>query len=183
MTILSQFKTSRNGQPPPAASALRSSPAGAAAAVREHTVDGLRTRATELALEVVDAEGAGWFDFNFDPSPEVGRFDESTRVITPAVLSRMNARAFERFAPLANDAAPGPMEALTPRELEVGFWLSQGKTNQEIGLIISVAPRTAEKHVESILRKLHVENRTAAALVLHAHFSALPGARPGTTNT
>lgn len=51
---------------------------------------------------------------------------------------------------------------LTPREAEVLFWLSEGKTNAEIGLILDSSRRTVEKHVEHILEKLHVENRGAA---------------------
>jgi DNA-binding response OmpR family regulator/DNA-binding CsgD family transcriptional regulator len=52
---------------------------------------------------------------------------------------------------------------LTPREAEVLFWLSEGKTNGEIGLILDSSRRTIEKHVEHILEKLRVENRGAAA--------------------
>lgn len=51
---------------------------------------------------------------------------------------------------------------LTPREAEVLFWLTEGKTNAEIGVILNSARRTVEKHVEHILEKLQVENRAAA---------------------
>ena len=53
---------------------------------------------------------------------------------------------------------------LTKRETEVLRWISLGKTNSEIGMILGSRPRTVQKHVERILRKLHVENRGAAAL-------------------
>ncbi len=42
-------------------------------------------------------------------------------------------------------------------------WLAQGKTNREIGQILSLSPRTVNKHLEQVFRKLGVENRTAAA--------------------
>jgi DNA-binding CsgD family transcriptional regulator len=54
---------------------------------------------------------------------------------------------------------------LTPREAEVLSWISEGKTNQEIGIIVGANTRTICKHVEHILSKLHVENRTTAAVV------------------
>jgi len=54
---------------------------------------------------------------------------------------------------------------LTPRETEVLTWVAQGKTNYEIGVILSAATRTVCKHVERILFKLSVENRTAAAAI------------------
>jgi DNA-binding CsgD family transcriptional regulator len=55
---------------------------------------------------------------------------------------------------------------LTPRETEVLSWISQGKTNQEIGVIVGASTGTICKHVEHILSKLHVENRTTAAVVV-----------------
>ena len=55
--------------------------------------------------------------------------------------------------------------ALTPREAEVLFWISQGKSNHDIGVIIGAKTGTVCKHVEHILGKLNVENRTAAAMV------------------
>jgi len=54
---------------------------------------------------------------------------------------------------------------LTPREAEVLTWIAQGKTNYEIGMILSACTGTICKHVEHILAKLNVENRTAAAIV------------------
>ncbi len=54
---------------------------------------------------------------------------------------------------------------LTPREVEVLFWISEGKSNQDIGVILGASTGTICKHVEHILSKLNVENRTAAAVV------------------
>jgi DNA-binding CsgD family transcriptional regulator len=54
---------------------------------------------------------------------------------------------------------------LTPREAEVLFWISQGKSNYDIGIILGAKTGTICKHVEHILCKLKVENRTSAAVV------------------
>jgi DNA-binding CsgD family transcriptional regulator len=54
---------------------------------------------------------------------------------------------------------------LTPREAEVLFWISEGKSNQDIGTILGASAATICKHVEHILSKLNVENRTAAAVM------------------
>ena len=67
---------------------------------------------------------------------------------------------------MADDGELGVVDGLTPRESRVAFWLARGKTNREIGLILNMGSRTAEKHVEHILCKLGVENRVAAALQL-----------------
>jgi DNA-binding CsgD family transcriptional regulator len=60
--------------------------------------------------------------------------------------------------------APSALKSLglTQREAEVLHWMGEGKTNPEIGIILSVSPRTIQKHVEHILAKIGVENRTAA---------------------
>jgi DNA-binding CsgD family transcriptional regulator len=52
---------------------------------------------------------------------------------------------------------------LTRREVEVLTWVTDGKTNSEIGLILGTSPRTVQKHLEHIFEKLGVEARTAAA--------------------
>ena len=54
---------------------------------------------------------------------------------------------------------------LTPREGEVLTWVAQGKSNYEIGVILKACTGTICKHVEHILAKLSVENRTAAAAI------------------
>jgi len=53
---------------------------------------------------------------------------------------------------------------LTQRETEVLAWVSKGKSNKEIGLILDLSPRTVNKHLEQIFIKLGVENRAAAAV-------------------
>ena len=79
-------------------------------------------------------------------------------------LARRNAgRVSARRASKAREL---DVFALTPREREVGVWMARGKTNLEISLILRTRVRTVEKHVEKILAKLGVENRTAAALII-----------------
>ena len=53
--------------------------------------------------------------------------------------------------------------SLTSRESEVLLWISRGKSNREIGEILSISPRTVNKHLEQIFVKLGVENRASAA--------------------
>ncbi|AGH49201.1 two component LuxR family transcriptional regulator [Sphingomonas sp. MM-1] len=53
--------------------------------------------------------------------------------------------------------------ALTQREAEVLLWISYGKPNRVISEILSISPRTVNKHLEQIFEKLGVETRAAAA--------------------
>jgi DNA-binding CsgD family transcriptional regulator len=52
---------------------------------------------------------------------------------------------------------------LTRRESQVLTWVRRGKTNREISILLSISPRTVQKHLEHIFQKLGVETRTAAA--------------------
>lgn len=54
---------------------------------------------------------------------------------------------------------------ITEREAEVLLWIARGKTNREIGTILTMSPRTVNKHLEQIFKKLYVENRTTAAVI------------------
>ncbi|MFL6618853.1 MAG: response regulator [Povalibacter sp.] len=53
--------------------------------------------------------------------------------------------------------------SLTSRESEVLLWISRGKSNREIGAILTISPRTVNKHLEQVFVKLGVENRASAA--------------------
>lgn len=55
-------------------------------------------------------------------------------------------------------------ETLTRRELEALRLIARGLSNQEIATELVVHERTIAKYVSSILNKLHVSNRTQAAL-------------------
>jgi transcriptional regulator EpsA len=64
---------------------------------------------------------------------------------------------------LSTTARNSRFKPLSKRELEVLEWLQAGKTNWEIGSIMQVSPLTIKNHVQNILRKLDVENRSQAA--------------------
>jgi DNA-binding CsgD family transcriptional regulator len=53
---------------------------------------------------------------------------------------------------------------LSAREHEVMEWMTQGKTNAEIATILGISLHTVKRHVEKILQKLGVPNRSAAVL-------------------
>jgi PAS domain S-box-containing protein len=55
-------------------------------------------------------------------------------------------------------------KALSKREREVLERLSRGETNRQIGLALGLSAGTVKKHVEHILKKLAVADRTQAAV-------------------
>jgi DNA-binding CsgD family transcriptional regulator len=52
---------------------------------------------------------------------------------------------------------------LTPREAEVLYWVTMGKTNDDVSVILGLSMSAVKKHLGSIFGKLGVDNRTAAA--------------------
>ena len=68
---------------------------------------------------------------------------------------------------LSEPVSPGP--PLTGRELEVAGLVAEGLTNYAIARRLSVAPRTAEAHVENIRRKLQVRSRAQIAAWVTEH--------------
>ncbi|MDP1525029.1 MAG: LuxR C-terminal-related transcriptional regulator [Rhodocyclaceae bacterium] len=57
---------------------------------------------------------------------------------------------------------PEGRDLLTRREQEVLKWVYLGKSNIEIGIILGISPLTVKNHVQEILRRLDVQNRTQA---------------------
>jgi DNA-binding CsgD family transcriptional regulator len=83
--------------------------------------------------------------------------------------------AFIRRRPSKKAVTMLTMLGLTCREAEVALWLAEGKTNAEISMILNIGVRTVDKHLEHILDKLRVENRTTAAIQIVRALAALPG--------
>lgn len=55
-------------------------------------------------------------------------------------------------------------DPLTEREVEVLSLVAQGLSNQDISHKLTISERTVGNHIGAILRKLHLANRTQAAL-------------------
>src|SRR5262249_35971211 len=68
----------------------------------------------------------------------------------------------ERLRTAIPPAALESRFGLTAREAEILAWVAQGKSNAAVAGIVSAEPRTVEKHLERIYRKLGVDSRFAA---------------------
>lgn len=78
-----------------------------------------------------------------------------------ASLAHERSRALANISPSANLT-----EELTARELECMRWVAAGKTDAEIGDILSVSEATIKFHINGARRKLGERNRTQAAVQL-----------------
>jgi DNA-binding CsgD family transcriptional regulator len=105
------------------------------------------------------------------------RIAEACRILGDEDGVRMELRAalatFERLGarPDADRARelladrPDGASGLSPREIEVLRLIVDGRTNAEIAAELYLSERTVHRHVSSILTKLGVRSRTAAAIL------------------
>lgn len=119
-------------------------------------------------------------DTPFDPSAESILRHLAPHIVRAHGLAGLrDARLVETPLDEERFAAAG----LSAREFEVLSWLERGKRNAEIAQILGVSPRTVEKHVQTVMRKLDAETRTAAARLareLCLPVTGVPGGvRPG----
>jgi DNA-binding CsgD family transcriptional regulator len=56
---------------------------------------------------------------------------------------------------------------LSEREQAVLSWLKHGLSNKEIGLALSISPRTVQKHLQRVYQYLGVQTRAEAIVRLH----------------
>ena len=86
----------------------------------------------------------------------------SGKAFVPASITMRMVR--ERSQVPVTKSSSDLIAQLTSRELETLRYIAQGLTNQEVSEKLVVHERTAAKYVSNILQKLHLENRTQAAL-------------------
>jgi DNA-binding CsgD family transcriptional regulator len=77
----------------------------------------------------------------------------------PAELYALTAQAWLRVGALREPIRLPERPLLSGRELECLKWVKEGKTNWEIGVILSISEKTVEFHVKRTLQKLGAANR------------------------
>ena len=81
-------------------------------------------------------------------------------LLQPVVVERL----LDRLGPEDADDEAQPVEALTPRELEVLQIMARGARNRDIAEELFISERTVKIHVANVIAKLGVTNRTAAVV-------------------
>jgi transcriptional regulator EpsA len=105
-------------------------------------------------------EVSSFFCFLNVDSPIPPNVDYSLELIIPFlsaayIRTKLEPGPVDRSLPFSN-------KVLTSRQAEILFWVQQGKSNAEIGDILTISALTVKNHVQKILRKLNVQNRAQA---------------------
>jgi len=120
----------------------------------------------EQALAAVRAGASGWLGKDVPPAElesAIRTVHRGGSVFDPSVAGRVLA---EVANPGGTDAA---LEQLTAREREVLALLGEGLSNRDLAARLFVAEKTVKTHVSAILAKLHLTDRTQAALFAVHH--------------
>ncbi|ADB50133.1 transcriptional regulator, LuxR family [Conexibacter woesei DSM 14684] len=67
-----------------------------------------------------------------------------------------------------DDGPPRGRDELSPHELKVALMVAHGMTNREVAAALFLSPKTIERHLSRIYRKLDVRSRTELARLLAA---------------
>ena len=122
--------------------------------------------ADDQALAAVRAGASGWLGKDVPPSElesAIRTVHRGGSVLDPAVATRVLA---EVSNPSGHDAG---LDQLTPREREVLALLGEGLSNRDLAARLFVAEKTVKTHVSAVLGKLHLADRTQAALFAVRH--------------
>jgi DNA-binding CsgD family transcriptional regulator/tetratricopeptide (TPR) repeat protein len=100
-------------------------------------------------------------------------------LVAEAVIAVEHVASSTGPAPLPSDAglpshrrraaAPGPPVRLTRRELTVLRLLAAGRTTKDIAAELVLSPRTVERHIANLYRKIGARGRADAAGFAHRH--------------
>jgi two-component system NarL family response regulator len=121
----------------------------------------------EYIFDLVKAGATGYMLKNSDSSQIIKAIRSTYQgesVLQPSVATKI----LTEFSSLSQRPAPKPSRNdldLTDREVQVIKLIADGKTNKEIANTLSISEKTVKNHVRNIFQKLHVDDRTQAAII------------------
>jgi NarL family two-component system response regulator LiaR len=116
----------------------------------EHIFPAIRAGALSYVLKDIDPD---------DLADAIRRANAGEAVINPRVAARLVKELHGQ-----REAAANPFSELTEREMDVLRQIAAGKSNREIAAELVISEKTVKSHITNILAKLHLADRTQAAV-------------------
>jgi DNA-binding NarL/FixJ family response regulator len=129
----------------------------------------------ERLFQSIKVGAAAYYARNITPeelADAVKRVSQGEYLINDDVLSKpqLASRVLKSFRELAvEEEDPTTKDLYSPlssREVEILDYIARGNSNKEIAKSLKISDQTVKNHITSILKKLSVNDRTAA--VVHA---------------
>lgn len=129
----------------------------------------LRSEHPQLAIVVVSASDDSNVIANIRQLGALGFIPKSCSIedMTQA-LDRvmMGYLSFPEFIHQQSNAMTDKLSSLTPQQLRVLHLIAEGALNKQIGYTLNIKETTVKSHISDIFRKLDINNRTQAALIV-----------------
>ena len=116
----------------------------------EHIFPAIQAGALSYVLKDIDPD---------ELAEAVRRARQGEAVLNPRVAARLVQEMHGSTGERAN-----PFKELTGRELDVLRQIASGKNNRQIAEALVISEKTVKSHITNILNKLHLADRTQAAV-------------------
>jgi DNA-binding NarL/FixJ family response regulator len=93
----------------------------------------------------------------------------------PGIAAKLMTQFSSTATTNTNQTPPATLAELTPREKDVLRLIANGANNKEIAQQLFISEGTVKNHVTNILNRLHLRDRTQAAIFANSFLSHLEG--------
>lgn len=116
----------------------------------EHIFPAIRAGALSYVLKDIDPD---------ELAEVIRRAHQNEAVLHPRIAARL-----VKEMQGSRNLTPNPYADLTDREMDVLREIASGKSNREIAETLFISEKTVKTHITNILSKLHLADRTQAAV-------------------
>ena len=121
----------------------------------------------EQVFSAIKAGAVGYLLKDISP-PELAKAIQAVHSGETHLHPEITKKLMNQFVSPKSDIEITPDE-LTPREMEVLQLIAQGLSNKELANKLTISEKTVKTHLSSIFSKLHLSDRTQAAIYALKH--------------
>ena len=121
----------------------------------------------EQVFSAIKAGAVGYLLKDISP-PDLAKAIQAVHSGETHLHPEITKKLMNQFVSPKSEAETTP-EDLTPREMEVLQLIAQGLSNKELANKLTISEKTVKTHLSSIFSKLHLSDRTQAAIYALKH--------------